>query len=378
MALGTTANEQYTYDATGNRTTGPQAGTQYTIDLGNQLKASSSASFTYDANGNIITKTEGGTTHTYSYDGENRLIEVKNNGNSIASYKYDPFGRRIEKTVSGVITKYLYDGANILYEYDGADNITARYTHNLGIDDPLGIEKDGKLYTYHKDTLGSIRTITDSAQKTINTYSYDSFGNTNQTGALSQPYGYTGRELDTETGLYYYRARYYDPGVGRFIQKDPIGFRGGINVYNYVGANPLNWVDPRGLDASWPGYEPVPGEPGPPLPEPTLGDWPYRPPVAPPTGGGYCGTYSKAISVCADTASIYSVVATAVSGGISTPVTGTISVVARVVSIANGVVTVSICGASPSTVTTAVGAVAPGWWGAAVSAIDAALTVAGY
>ena len=154
----------------------------------------------------------------------------------------------MNKIVNGVTTKYLYDGANILYEYDGSNVITNRYTHNLGIDDVLGIETGGKLYFYHKDTLGSIRTITDSTQQTINTYNYDSFGNTTQTGTLVQPYAYTGREWDKETGLYYYRARTYDPVAGRFIQRDPISFAGGnVNLYGYVENNPVNLIDPSGL-----------------------------------------------------------------------------------------------------------------------------------
>jgi RHS repeat-associated protein len=76
---------------------------------------------------------------------------------------------------------------------------------------------------------------------------YDSFGNRKPgVHLISQPYSYTGREWDKETGLYYYRARYYDPGVGRFISKDPIGFKGGINLYNYVGGNPVNFIDSSG------------------------------------------------------------------------------------------------------------------------------------
>jgi len=203
----------------------------------------------------MLTKTEGGTTITYGYDGENRLViadKTIGTTTTTTTFKYDPFGNRIEKTVNGVTTKYLYDGPNILYEYDGSNAIIARYTHNLATDDPLGLEKGGKLYAYHKDTLGSIRAITDGTQAIINSYSYDSFGNVTQTGTVNQPYAYTGREWDKETGLYYYRARYYDPMVGRFISKDPIGFAGGINLYAYVENNPINFTDPTGLYKDYP------------------------------------------------------------------------------------------------------------------------------
>jgi RHS repeat-associated protein len=250
-ALGTTTKELFTFDVTGNRTTGPLATTTYTTGTGNQLTAKTGTTYTYDNNGNIITKTEGTTSYTFSYDGQNRLIKADKKVGSTTtttSYKYDPFGRRIEKTTGSTTTKYLYDGANILYEYNASNTITKRYTHNLTIDDPLGIETGGKLYAYHKDTLGSIRTITDSTQKTVNTYTYDSFGTTTQTGTLVQPYSYTARELDKETNLYYYRARTYDPGIGRFIQRDPLSFAAGdVNLYRYVQNNPVNLTDPTGL-----------------------------------------------------------------------------------------------------------------------------------
>jgi len=249
-SLGTTTKELFTYDATGNRTSGPQASTTYTIDQGNQLAASPNVTFAYDNNGNITGKTTLSGTYSYIYDDENRLTEVRFNGTAIATYKYDPFGRRIEKNVASPATtyKYLYDSANILYEYDASNAIKTRYTHNLATDDPLAIEAYGTLYTYHKDTLGSVRAITDSTQATINTYRYDSFGNTTQAGTLLQPYAYTGREWDWETGLYYYRARYYDSRIGRFIQKDPISFAGGdVNLYGYVQNNPMNLADPTGL-----------------------------------------------------------------------------------------------------------------------------------
>ena len=251
-ALGVTTKELFTYDDTGNRTTGPQASTAYTTDLGNQLTAYPNVTFTYDGNGNISSKTNLSGTYNYIYDGENRLTELRFNDAAIATYKYDPLGRRIEKnviTTTPTFTyKYIYDGANILYEYDEANVIKTRYTHNQAIDDPLAIEEYGTLYTYHKDTLGSIRAITDSTQATINTYRYDSFGNTSAIGPLLQPYAYTGREWDWETGMYYYRARTYDSRIGRFIQKDPIGFDGGdVNLFAYTGNNPVNRKDPSGL-----------------------------------------------------------------------------------------------------------------------------------
>ncbi|MHB8173923.1 MAG: RHS repeat domain-containing protein, partial [Nitrospirota bacterium] len=168
---------------------------------------------------------------------------------TVAKYEYDALGRRIEKNVNGVIKRYLYDGYNILAEYDDAGNMKARYTHNLAIDDPLAMQRGGSVYYYHKDALGSITALTDVNGQVAQTYEYDSFGNiTNQTGNIENPFTYTGREYDAETGLYYYRARYYDARAGRFINEDPIGFWGGINLYGYVVNRPLNYIDPFGLD----------------------------------------------------------------------------------------------------------------------------------
>ena len=106
------------------------------------------------------------------------------------------------------------------------------------------------FYYYHGDGLGSVNELTDASGNVARTYRCDSFGKiTAQTGTLDQPFAFTGREYDPETGLYYYRARYYDPKAGRFISKDPIGFGGGdVNLFRYVGNDPINWIDPYGLN----------------------------------------------------------------------------------------------------------------------------------
>ncbi|MFQ5540505.1 MAG: RHS repeat domain-containing protein, partial [Candidatus Binatia bacterium] len=126
--------------------------------------------------------------------------------------------------------------------------VVARYTHGPGIDEPLIMLRGGQSFFYHIDALGSVWDVTDSAGTGVRSYSYDSFGQLlTQTGTLSNPYTYTARELDPETGLYYYRARYYEPVVGRFLQEDPSGFFGGINFYTYAQNDPLNFFDPWGL-----------------------------------------------------------------------------------------------------------------------------------
>jgi RHS repeat-associated protein len=122
----------------------------------------------------------------------------------------------------------------------------------LNIDEPLArIEADGTVRYYHADALGSVTALTDASESVQTRYKYESFGKTEMTlddgHGAANPFRYTGRELD-ETGDYYYRARYYNPVLGRFISEDPIRFAGGeINWYVYAGNRPVNFLDPFGF-----------------------------------------------------------------------------------------------------------------------------------
>jgi RHS repeat-associated protein len=143
----------------------------------------------------------------------------------------------------------LYDGQDILRETrtDGTTTTTYTYVHGPGVDEPLArIDQAGSVTYYHADGLGSIVKMTDSAGAVVQTRQYDAWGNI-EVGADQPGYAFTGREWDPEIGLYYYRARYYDPKVGRFISEDPIGFAGGMNFYGYVHGNPTGHLDPFGL-----------------------------------------------------------------------------------------------------------------------------------
>ena len=153
--------------------------------------------------------------------------------------------------MNGVITRYVYDNEDILEEYDGSNTLRARWTHGPGIDEPLVMERDldlnGSLETqifYLQDGLGSTTALTDTNGNILEEYEYSAFGLPTITGpgpdntfdtaddetltesAYKNPYLFTGREYDPESGIYFYRARYMDPRTGRFLQEDPFpGFK---------------------------------------------------------------------------------------------------------------------------------------------------------
>ncbi|MGO8792471.1 MAG: RHS repeat domain-containing protein [Terriglobia bacterium] len=241
--------EGYSYDAVGNRLTsaGP---TSYNYNASNELTSTSSAAYTYDNNGNTVSKTATAGTTSYTWDFENRLASVTLPGaGGTVNFKYDPFGRRIEKVAptSGT-TVYAYDGANVTAELGAGGNLLAYYSQGAGIDEPLGISESGGTSYYHADGLGSITALTNGSGQLANSYVYDSFGNlTASTGTITNPFQYTGREFDPETGLYCYRARYYDPNIGRFLSEDPVRFNSVTDFYPYVANNPATMIDPFGL-----------------------------------------------------------------------------------------------------------------------------------
>jgi RHS repeat-associated protein len=208
--------------------------------------------YQYDNNGNLIRKTPKipGPFKSYEYDAENKLVRAVINGTTV-NYKYDGLGRRVEKEVISVgttVTRYVYDNEDILLELDGSNNIVARYTHGPGIDEPLIMEKGGASFFYHADALGSITELANQSGAVVQRYAYSSFGKIESRldPNLFQPYTYTSREFDPETGLYYYRSRYYDFSAGRFKSVDSIFNIRRPNGYNYVSNNPLIYIDPSG------------------------------------------------------------------------------------------------------------------------------------
>jgi RHS repeat-associated protein len=205
--------------------------------------------YTYDADGNTLSKTNNGGATTYTWDFENRLTSVTQPSGSVTSFVYDPFGRRIQKTAPSGTTTYVYDGDNIIEELTGTTGtMSERYTYGPGIDEPLVGQRQPKIFYYEADGLGSVTSLTDPTGAVAATYSYDSFGfMTASTGSATNWFRYTARQFDSDTGLYYYRARYYDPAAGRFLSEDPTHFSAGVNFYSYVENQPMDLADPFGL-----------------------------------------------------------------------------------------------------------------------------------
>jgi len=209
----------------------------------NQYGSVAGAGLSYDAAGNL---TSDGV-WSYSYDVENMLIAASRPGLS-ASYLYDPLGRRSAKTVDGALTSFLHDGVEEIADYNSSGVLLRRYVHGPGVDEYLvmyvGSGTANKSY-YHANHQGSIIAMSDNSGSVTETHAYSPYG-MGEGDDTGNPFRYTGRRLDEETGLYYYRSRYMSPAIGRFLQTDPIGYGDGLNWYAYVGNDPLNYFDPLG------------------------------------------------------------------------------------------------------------------------------------
>jgi RHS repeat-associated protein len=254
----------------------------------NRLTSSQNASSSFDANGNLQSLTAtGGGQESFGWDYESRMISAFDGWTNVA-YGYDALGRRISRTDSSGATKFIYDGQDIVLDENpgtssgdgggtdlpsGGDSdlppessSLTKYLNGPGIDNKL---RQTRPYStgctnsippqcntefateyFLQDHLGSTNGLTDTSGSLTSTGSYDSFGN--PTSVANSRYGFTGRESGDVAGLMYYRARWYDPDLGRFMSEDPISFRGGdINLYGYVKNNPINFTDPTGLQAPY-------------------------------------------------------------------------------------------------------------------------------
>lgn len=251
-SAGTTTS--YAYDAAGNLTT--KGAKSFTHDAASQI---TNPGFAYDANGNL---TSDGT-YSYTWDAEHRLTKVTKaaDGALVAEYAYDYGGLRVKKTTPSGTTRYHWDAqSRLVRESDQNGATLARYVWDDD-DDLVAIEKAGAMYYPHVNDRGDILAVTDVQGNRVATYDYGPWGElVSQTGTFNQPWRYAGYYLDDETGLYYLQARYYSPGLGRFLAKEPLygdfcsscGFAALVNAaaavspYAYVLNDPVGLVDPDG------------------------------------------------------------------------------------------------------------------------------------
>lgn len=262
-------DESYSYDSRGNRLSSLTG--SYSYDNLNRLISSSSHTYQYDADGNLTMEknTLTGETKKFYYNSIGRMVRYEHYATPtsaadvVATYTYDLYGRRLQKTVNGVVTNFFWEGDNMAYELDANYQPIRRYMFGAGKDDVEGHIEFSELaghvfdnskagwYTYLKDQVGTVyKVYSDYGKQVVDTRAYDTFGNIIQrTGASKGNLGFQGKYYDQESGLYYFYNRYYNSSTGRFINEDPIGLNGGLNMYAFVFNNPANLIDPFGLDA---------------------------------------------------------------------------------------------------------------------------------
>lgn len=257
-----TSGFEFSLDSLGNRTKIKKylpvntpvftlTSSNYSYNKENQVLSATGLTFEYDNNGNMTRRISQTGIAEFIYNFDNRLIQYVS-GSTNLSYLYDALGNRIKKTEGVNVREYIIDPnrslTNVLAETDNSGNIQAYYVYGLGLISKI---ENNNAYFYQYDGLGSTVAVTDEDGNLRNKYAYDDFGNlvANCSETIDNPFKYVGRfGVMTDTNdLLYMRARYYMPSIGRFINKDPIGLVGGMNLYGYVGGNPIRLIDPSGL-----------------------------------------------------------------------------------------------------------------------------------
>jgi len=252
-------------DKAGNRITSSslraegEAISSYTHNANNEMTAvindqqsALSYIYQYDQNGNLTQQTQGTQQTIFIYNSSDRLERVELPGGVIVTYTYDPFGRRIKKDINGQVTYYMYANEGLIGEYDSTGNLQKAYgwiPNSIWGTNPVFMLQNGNYYYYHNDHLGTPQKMTNEAGNVVWSTTYTALGEaTVEVAMVTNNLRFPGQYYDAETGKHYNWNRYYDTRTGRYISEDPIGLAGGINLYLYVGNDPINWIDPWGLE----------------------------------------------------------------------------------------------------------------------------------
>ena len=262
------------------RTNLPTTAQSLSYNPDNSLKTLGSVTVQNDNNGDITCMVSSPCPQ-FSYDARGHLQQA-GTGVATVDFSYDALGRRYQLTTAVTNTTYQYDGLNIAETwFNGFTGQASTYLSGLGLDELFSFTFwNGVTNTNDsvlRDPLNSTVAVTDSSQALEDQYTYDPYGNTSDSGGSSGNPFHTGRENDGN-GLYYMRGRYYAPAIGRFISRDPAGFAGGFNLYEYAGDSPTNFTDPTGLQADVPVIGWPPGQ-----------NYPTPNPTGPPGTNGWYG-----------------------------------------------------------------------------------------